>query len=296
MPAKQKTTNSVSHDNAPTSAKGSGTTAAKGNPTARHVYKKQQEKRQSQARRSLRVAVADDVELEALYTAACKDLAAVVPRPSYNSIVVRYGHRIGESTLRRRYRNLAQSARNAHTDDQLLTPEQEKVLVEWLIQRGLQGRPASQAAVRAQVKTLIGHPPSRRWVKRFESRNPSLTYSTTNGLDPKRASCFNRTAIQNHFQALAKAIELGVKTSNMYNVDEQGIQRGGSRKRGRKKFFMGRKDIEHYKLRSENQELVTIIDCVCADGNKLVPTFIFSGNNTFNIDWFRGHKDSHDIT
>jgi hypothetical protein len=293
MPAKQKTKSSASGGPATAPAVAS---TAKGKQTARGLYKKLQKKRQSKARRSLRVAVDDDVKLEALYTAACKDLARIQPQPSYASMVKRYGHQIGEQTLRRRFMELTKSARNAHADDQLLTPEQEKVLVDWLIQRGLQGRPASQAAVRAQVNTLIGHRPSRGWVTRFEARNPGLTYSTTNGLDPRRASCFNRTAIQNHFQALAKAIQLGIKTSNIYNVDEQGIQRGGSRKRGRKKFFMGRKDIERYKLRSENQELVTIIDCICADGNKLVPTFIFSGNQTFQVDWFQGHKYSQDIT
>jgi hypothetical protein len=160
MPAKGKTRSSANGGPAPAPAVAS---TVKGKQTAQSLYKKLQKKRQSEARRSLRVAVTDNIKLEALYTAACKDLARIQPRPSYASMVKQYGHQIGEQTLRCRFLELTKSARNAHANDQLLTPEQEKVLVDWLIQQGLQGRPASQAAVRAQVNTLIGQRPSRGW-------------------------------------------------------------------------------------------------------------------------------------
>ncbi|KAG2740592.1 hypothetical protein P692DRAFT_201669507, partial [Suillus brevipes Sb2] len=32
-----------------------------------------------------------------------------------------------------------------------------------------------------------------------------------------------------------------------------------------------------YKFKSDNLELVTIIECVCADGTALQPAFVFSG-------------------
>ncbi|KIK73406.1 hypothetical protein PAXRUDRAFT_81286, partial [Paxillus rubicundulus Ve08.2h10] len=32
-----------------------------------------------------------------------------------------------------------------------------------------------------------------------------------------------------------------------------------------------------YKFESDNLELVTVIECVCADGTKLQPAFVFAG-------------------
>ncbi|KIM59046.1 hypothetical protein SCLCIDRAFT_94999, partial [Scleroderma citrinum Foug A] len=41
-----------------------------------------------------------------------------------------------------------------------------------------------------------------------------------------------------------------------------------------------------YKFRSDNLELVTIIECVCADGTSLKPGFVFSGKQ-FHPEWFQ---------
>jgi hypothetical protein len=40
---------------------------------------------------------------------------------------------------------------------------------------------------------------------------------------------------------------------------------------------MSRSKRVHYKFKSDNLELVTVIECVCADGTNLQPAFVFSG-------------------
>ncbi|PCH38501.1 hypothetical protein WOLCODRAFT_31715, partial [Wolfiporia cocos MD-104 SS10] len=40
-----------------------------------------------------------------------------------------------------------------------------------------------------------------------------------------------------------------------------------------------------YKIHSPNLEHVTIIECVCADGESLKPGFVFSGKR-FHKEWF----------
>ena len=40
-----------------------------------------------------------------------------------------------------------------------------------------------------------------------------------------------------------------------------------------------------YQPKSANLELVTIIECVCADGTGLSPGFVFSGKD-FSPEWF----------
>jgi len=51
------------------------------------------------------------------------------------------------------------------------------------------------------------------------------------------------------------------------------------------KYFIPRERRPQYKIRSPNLELVTIIECVCADGESLPPGFIFAGKE-FHPEWF----------
>jgi hypothetical protein len=64
------------------------------------------------------------------------------------------------------------------------------------------------------------------------------------------------------------------------------VQFGGSRNKQRTKFYFGSSDPSRYRIRSENLELVTILDTVCADGTKLEPGFVFQGGQTMEAGWF----------
>ncbi|KAI0781699.1 hypothetical protein BC629DRAFT_1521809 [Irpex lacteus] len=64
-----------------------------------------------------------------------------------------------------------------------------------------------------------------------------------------------------------------------------GDEMGGGRKSTGLKYFYSRHDRARYKKRSADLELVTIIECVSADGTALDPGFIFSGKN-FDMEWF----------
>ncbi|KAI0323296.1 hypothetical protein GY45DRAFT_1233621, partial [Cubamyces sp. BRFM 1775] len=61
-------------------------------------------------------------------------------------------------------------------------------------------------------------------------------------------------------------------------MDEKGIQRGGTRRLQRVIYFVPRDRRVNYKLRSNSLELITIVECVSADGSNILPGFIFSGN------------------
>ncbi|KAF8595941.1 hypothetical protein BDV93DRAFT_528355 [Ceratobasidium sp. AG-I] len=60
-------------------------------------------------------------------------------------------------------------------------------------------------------------------------------------------------------------------------MDEKGIQIGGGKKGGGRKFICGRKQRASVKLRNSNLELVTVVECISADGEALPPSFILSG-------------------
>lgn len=68
-------------------------------------------------------------------------------------------------------------------------------------------------------------------------------------------------------------------------MDEKGCQHGGGRKESGRKYFVPRSQRPRYRQCSANLELVTVIECVCADGTFLLPGFVFSGKE-FSPEWF----------
>ncbi|KIK49827.1 hypothetical protein GYMLUDRAFT_183537 [Collybiopsis luxurians FD-317 M1] len=53
---------------------------------------------------------------------------------------------------------------------------------------------------------------------------------------------------------------------------------GGGRKNSQVKFFFSQEDKKQYRQHSDDLQLVTIIDCVCADGTTPIkPAFVFPG-------------------
>lgn len=140
------------------------------------------------------------------------------------------------------------------------------------------------------VMVLTGNPtrPSKGWIRRFLERHPEVVLGKPSGLDPKRAQAFNRPVVDDYFKQLEALVkELKIPWSHVYNMDEKGVQRGGGRRLQNIKYFVPRGRRPKYKLRSANLELVTIVECVCADGSSLQPGFIFAGKE-FSRSWFTG--------
>jgi hypothetical protein len=71
--------------------------------------------------------------------------------------------------------------------------------------------------------------------------------------------------------------EHNIPPRNEYNMDEKGVQIGGGKKGSGRKFICGRKQRASIRLRSTNLELVTVVECISADGEALPPSFILSG-------------------
>ncbi|KAJ3859892.1 hypothetical protein EV359DRAFT_10174, partial [Lentinula novae-zelandiae] len=89
---------------------------------------------------------------------------------------------------------------------------------------------------------------------------------------------FNFTTVHEYFQELNKVLKTGeVPWELVYNVDEKGIQMGGGQKNSQQRFFSC-KDQKMYCMHSDKLKLVTIVDCICADGTAPIkPCFVFSG-------------------
>ncbi len=151
--------------------------------------------------------------------------------------------------------------------------------------------------MRVKVEIYTGQKPLLQWVDNFKNRHPELVLRRPSPLDLKQAACFNRTAVADHFKKFAAMnVSHGpFKRWNIYNVDEKGAQLGGGRKSTGVKYFHCRHNREKYRKRSANLELITIIECVSADGVALTPGFIFSGG-WYDMAWFEDCDDQEHIS
>lgn len=76
-------------------------------------------------------------------------------------------------------------------------------------------------------------------------------------------------------------------------MDEKGIQLGGGRKGRNEKFFYC-KDAQSKNyacLQDDNLQLLTVVECVCADGTALPPGFVLEGKQGFCPEWFQDAED-----
>jgi hypothetical protein len=178
------------------------------------------------------------------------------------------------------------SRHEAHVDEQLLTPAQEEILAKWIKVQGRRGVPMTYTSVSQAAREISGKPVGEAWPKRFCMRHPDLKMKKTTGLEKARAKALNQSVVHEFFDMLADVIkEYDILPENLYNMDEKGIQLGI----GAKITAM----IDHdqkivYSIEDGNRELVTVIECICADGSILHPSIIFQGLRR-NSEWGRNN-------
>jgi hypothetical protein len=122
---------------------------------------------------------------------------------------------------------------------------------------------------------ISGKPVGGTWPKRFCKRHPDLKMKKTTGLEKARANALNPSAVNGFFDMLTDVIkEHDILPENIYNMDEKGIQLGIGAKIT---AMVDRNQKSVYSIEDGNRELVTVIECICADGSILHPSVIFQG-------------------
>ena len=178
------------------------------------------------------------------------------------------------------------SRQEAHVEEQLLTPAQEEVLVEWIKVQGRRGVPMTYASVGHAAAEISGKLVGEIWPKRFRKRHPDLKMKKTTGLEKARAKALNQFAVDEFFDMLIKLIqEYNITPGNIYNMDEKGIQLGIG---ARITAMIDRDQKAVYSIEDGNRELVTVIECICADGSTIHPSVIFQGQRR-NSEWGRNN-------
>ena len=226
--------------------------------------------------------VGDRMELaiDAILAAGFKDNG--LPKLSYSEAVRRF-NLPSRTTLQARMQGRQKRA-EASKARRLLPDGAEEVLKEWIREKGRRGMPMSPEMVAEHVKVMWNMEVGKNWVLRFRARNPDLKAKWTTSLEQCRAQALNEVAVDHYFQMLKDTIdEFNISPENIYNMDEKGIQLGAG-KRIMAIVDRDQKTVQH--VEDGNRELVTIIECVCADGTAIRPSLVYKGAKR-DLEWGR---------
>ena len=195
-----------------------------------------------------KVCSQDESKIEEIIQEGCQILG-LQAKPNFSDVVRQLSEKHSISVpyfrLRDRFLGKTKSQQASHETQQLLSSEQEKVLVDSVEYLSSTGHPLSNCTIRKKAQDLSGKKPSWNWIPLFLK---CVKLGKPSGLDPKRAQAFNCTVVGHHFDLLKEVIEKNwIPWENVYNMDEKGCQRGGGRKGSQQKYFVPRAKRPKYK-------------------------------------------------
>lgn len=182
--------------------------------------------------------------------------------------------------------NGRKTRKEAHEHERNLTPAAESVLIDWIKEKDRRGIPLHPSAVAQHASMISGKPIGEHWVSRFRARHPEIKAKWTTGLEKCRAQSLNEAAVKDFYELLGDVrVQYKIKKENIYNMDEKGIQLGVG---GRVLALVDRDQKNVHQVEDGNRELVTFLECPCADGTVLPPTVVFKGARR-NLEWGRNN-------
>lgn len=194
-------------------------------------------------------------------------------------------HNIDRSTLSRQFNSTAQSAEIKAQNQCLITPAQEKELVQYINKLSETGLPPTPAMVCNFVFDIIKKRPGKGWSQRFCKRwKDTLDSRYLKAIDASRQKADFYWSYKLYFTLIKQKIDqYDIQAHNIYNMDEKGFMIGHLTKA--KRIFT-KAAFQKGRLLGNNQdgnrEWITVIATICADGTWLPPSIIYKAT-TGNI-------------
>ena len=194
---------------------------------------------------------------------------------------------VSRSTLSRRLLDgLSRTTAQAHR--QLLSPVQESLLVDWVLQLEQDGHAPTPATIRAMASLISvksGGPEhvGKGWFERFRKRHPDVHTKKGVKLAQDRARMANPDTLSEWYELFHRvSTENKVPVQDWWNMDETGIQLGSCASH---RVVGSSQTNKTYKKAAENREWVSIIETINTKGKHTRPLVIFKGTNVQNT-WF----------
>ena len=205
---------------------------------------------------------------------------------SYRKVAKKFN--IDRTTLSRRHQGFQRTRDEEALERQLLNPQQELELVQYIEKCTRRGLPPTREMVANFASAIAKWEVSKSWVTRFLNRHADqLTTKWSAGMDRDRHEADSRERYESYFNLLhSKMREYEVDERNTYNMDEKGFFVGVASRS--KRIFS--KAVWQSKERTEaikdgNREWVTLIACVCASGEALPPALVYQGSSGIQSTW-----------
>jgi hypothetical protein len=224
----------------------------------------------------------EDVDHEFRVTQA---LLGVENGESANAMAKKW--KISASTISRR-RHGSSRRLAAWQDYQLLTSTEEDGLRDWILSEERAGRPPTKVEISGFAALILdsrgsSRIPGKNWVNRFLRRHDALKIKYTDLLSRDRAEATSEDNLRQFYRFLDRQIrDKAVPPQFITNIDEHGLREGHQRG---KKVAGSSLTRRAYTSGSDATSWVSIIQAIQADGSRLTPVVIFTGES-LQEQWF----------
>jgi hypothetical protein len=171
----------------------------------------------------------------------------------------------------------------------LLSPEQERLLIQWILDLERAGHPPSHVQIREFVELICQASGTStkvgiNWVPRFLHRHLELKSKVGRKIESLRIQNTSLETLADWFELFRRIqTTYTVRPDNIWNMDETGIALGVCTNQ----IVVGSSTTKFAYVRSpENREWVLIVEAVSATGSRIRPLVIFKGK-TLQTTWFR---------
>ncbi|KAI1001494.1 hypothetical protein K3495_g6698 [Podosphaera aphanis] len=136
-----------------------------------------------------------------------------------------------ESTLRGRLTGIRER-RISQQYYQLVCPEQEESLANWILDEDARGCPPTHACTREMAGKILAsggdhNPLGKGWISSFLKRNKKISLVVGRKIDARRASAATPENLNAFFDLFRRTCDrLHVPTEDIWNMDETGIALG----------------------------------------------------------------------
>jgi hypothetical protein len=142
-----------------------------------------------------------------------------------------------------------------------------------MVELGHRGMAWTPSVVMQAASQISGRSCVEKWLRLFRTRHPEIKFSWTTSLETCCAVSLNRTQVAQFFGVLTEVfVRVNITADRIYNVDEKGIQLGVG---GRSGVLVGTSQKTTYQIENGDREMVTCMECVCANGDSVPPMLIY---------------------
>jgi hypothetical protein len=190
-------------------------------------------------------------------------------------------YNLDRTTLSRRIKGTTKRSA-AHSEQQALSPEQEKLLAQWILQLEDTGHAVGHAQVKEMAVQILrfsgkSHAIGKNWVTRFLQRHPEIHTKIGKKIDALRLNGTTPEILCAWFSLFEGVLtQFKIKPEHIWNMDETGIALGICQNQ----TVIGSSNSRYtYQKAPENREWVSILECISATGARTRCLVIFKGQS-----------------